>query len=150
MATPEPALVAPAAAPENLSSLVKEVAAFVEDCEERYRFNSRWDNAVNAGGILLSVAIVAAGVYQAIKTSTILGALVAALVTTQRAFPFGQRAIFYRVLIGKAQNLRDDVTYSSAIKTDAALATLKALRLDFAQQLPAGNSTQQPPESPKA
>ena len=149
MATPEPALAAVAPLFEGLDSLAKEVAAFVEDCGERYRFNSRWDNAINAGGILLSVAIVAAGVYGAIKTSTILGALVAALVTTQRAFPFGQRAIFYRVLIGKAKNLRDDVAYN-AIKKEAALATLKALRLDFAQQLPAGNSTQQPPESPKA
>jgi hypothetical protein len=120
--------------------------AFQEDCDERYRFNSRWDNALNAGGILLSVCIITAGVYNRSDISTILGGLVAAIVTAQRAFPFGQRAIFYRVLIGKVKNLQTDLS-NGLVTAEATANSLKALRLDYAQQLPIGTGAQSPQAS---
>jgi hypothetical protein len=129
------------------SSLLREIVEFHEDCNRRYRFNSRWDNVLNAGGLLLSVCIIAAGVRNRSDISTILGGLVAAIVTAQRAFPFGQRAIFYRVLIGKARNLQTDLA-NSLVTGDAAANLLKALRLDYARQLPLGSGLQEHQASP--
>src|SRR5262245_21724937 len=100
------------AVPGSLSEstgLIAEVEAFKEDCAHRYKFNSRWDNVLTVFGIMLSVAIAAAGTFNEVKTATILGALVSAVVTAQRAFPFGQRAMFYRVLIGQSANLLSDL-----------------------------------------
>ena len=75
------------------------------------------------------------------KTGAILGAFVTAVVSAQRAFPFSQRAQFYRSLIGQASNLRTDLA-SNLISQAAAATAIKSLRLDFAQQLPRwGGST---------
>ncbi len=119
--------------------LALEICQFRDDCIKRYRFNSRWDNVLNVAGILLSVGIVASGVYQRGAVSAILGAFVAAIVSAQKAFPFGQRTNFYRVLIGQSSNLETDVDQGLISKPDA-VAILKSLRLDFAQQLPRGST----------
>jgi hypothetical protein len=119
--------------------LLQELEQFTMDCERRYKYNSRWDNAVNLAGIVLSVSIVAAGVYKQSEWAAILGGLVAALVTTQRAFPFGQRAGFYRNLVGQTQNLLLDAK-AGLLSNDKVVAALKSLRLDFAQQFPRGSS----------
>jgi len=121
--------------------LNEEIAIFRGDCERRYNFNSRWDNVLNIAGLLLSVAIIAAGVYKRSDLATILGGFVAALVTAQRAFPFGQRAMFYRVLIGKARNLQTEVEHGM-LTIPAAVTALETLRIDYAQQLPMGTSLQ--------
>jgi len=131
--------------------LLAEIKAFEGQCEARYRFNNRWDVALTLGAILLGVGVVAAGAYQVGKLASILGAIITAIVGVQRAFPFGQRAQFYRALIGQASNLRTDI--STNLTTAAAAATnLKSLRLDFAQQLPRGGAsdTEKPPGPAKA
>jgi hypothetical protein len=94
---------------------------------------------LNVLGILLSVAIIAAGTFGWNKSAAILGGLVAATVSAQRAFPFGQRLHFYRILIGQSANLITDIDASLATP-DHVAASLKSLRLDFAQQLPRGTS----------
>lgn len=76
--------------------------------------------------------------FGSLKSIAILGSLVAALVTAQRAFPFGPRAQFYRVLIGQTANLMTDL--QAGLPVSSAVATLKTLRLDFAQQLPRGTA----------
>ena len=119
--------------------LADEILQFCKDCTRRYYFNSRWDNVLNVTGILLSVAIVASGLYQKGAISAILGAFVAAIVSAQKAFPFGQRTNFYRILIGQGANLETDVQQGLVSKQDA-VAILKSLRLDFAQQLPRGTT----------
>ena len=81
---------------------------------------------------------VASGVFELSKLTSILGGLVAAIVTAQRAFPFGSRVQFYRVLVGQTENLITDVRTGAPLPTVAT--TLKSLRLDFAQQLPRGSS----------
>src|SRR4051812_12968965 len=68
-------------------AFLKELCSFRDDCQQRYRFNSRYDNVLNVLGILLSVGIVAAGAYDQAKIAAILGGFVAAAVTAQRAFP---------------------------------------------------------------
>jgi hypothetical protein len=72
--------------------------------------------------------------------TAILGAAVGAVVTAQKAFPFGQRAAFYRILIGQARNLNTRALQKIIDKTNAVNA-LASLRMDFAQQLPRGSST---------
>jgi len=119
--------------------LGEEVKAFAVECEKRYLFNSRWDNALNISGILLSVGIVASGVYQRGAVAAILGAFVAAIVSAQKAFPFGQRASFYRILVGQSANLQTDIE-QNLVRKPGAVAILKSLRLDFAQQLPRGST----------
>jgi hypothetical protein len=119
--------------------LADEIRQFRDDCAKRYTFNSRWDNVLNVTGVLLSVGIVASGIYQRGAISAILGAFVAAIVSAQKAFPFGKRTNFYRILIGQSSNLETDVDRGLVSKQDA-VAILKSLRLDFAQQLPRGST----------
>ena len=73
------------------------------------------------------------------EIATVLGGLVAAIVTAQRAFPFGQRAQFYRALIGQSANLLTDMR-EGLVTVAQAVSTLHSLRLDFAQQLPRGTA----------
>jgi hypothetical protein len=128
--------------------ILTEIKTFSEQCEARFRFNNKWDVLLTAGGILLGVGVVAAGVYNQPQLASILGAFITAVVSVQRAFPFGQRAQFYRALMGQAANLRTDV--NNNLTTEAVAAnTLKSLRLDFAQQLPRGGAaaTDKPADS---
>ena len=119
-------------------ALLTEVKEFHKDCQQRLAFNTRWDNVLNLSGILLSVAIITSGAFELSKLTTVLGGLVAAIVTAQRAFPFGSRVQFYRVLVGQTENLMTDIRGGAPLPT--AATTLKSLRLDFAQQLPRGSS----------
>ena len=118
---------------------IVEVEEFQKLCDERYRFNSRWDNILNALGVIVSLAIVAAGIYKYSEYAALLGGLITAIVSAQRAFPFAQRWQFYRILNSQAENLLTDVKNSN-ITLDKAIATMKTMRLDFAQQIPRGSS----------
>ena len=122
---------------DSLPDLLKELDAFIVDCQNRYRFNSRSDTAFNIVGIAVSVAIVLAGVLEMSKASAVLGGIIGALVSAQRAFPFAQRANFYRNLVGQVQNLRTE-TSQALTSIKESVKTLSALRLDYAQQLPRG------------
>ena len=134
----DPLMGNPASTGADANALVAEVNAFLVDCRHRLAFNTRWDNLLNVAGILLSVAIIASGAFELSKLTTVLGGLVAAIVTAQRAFPFGSRAQFYRVLVGQTANLLTDA--KAGAPPAAVATTLKSLRLDFAQQLPRGSS----------
>lgn len=122
--------------------LLEEIRAFRKDSEARYKFNNAWDVSLTVLGILLSIAVVAAGFSKQPEISAILGAIVGAVVTAQKAFPFGQRASFYRLLIGQSSNLITRASQRAIGKTEA-LNALASLRMDFAQQLPRGSSSQQ-------
>jgi hypothetical protein len=130
----------PVPPPGDPGDILTELRDFRAQCETRYTFNNRWDVFLTVGGIAVGVAVVAAGANEANKVSTILGAVVTAILSAQRAFPFGQRAQFYRSLVGQTANLQTDV--ANNLTTPAVAATaLKSLRLDFAQQLPRGGTS---------
>jgi len=118
---------------------IVEVEEFQKLCDERYHFNSRWDNILNALGVIVSLGIVAAGIYKQSEYAALLGGLITAIVSAQRAFPFAQRWQFYRILNSQAENLLTDVKNGN-ITLDKAIATMKTMRLDFAQQIPRGSS----------
>jgi len=133
------------------NGLLQEIAAFRTDCERRYNFNNRWDIVLTVVGILLSIAIVAAGFVKRPEISAVLGAIVGAVVTAQKAFPFGQRSSFYRLLVGQADNLITR-TKQSLLTTKETVDLLSTLRMDFAQQLPRGSgsrSEDSPPAPPR-
>lgn len=119
--------------------LIAEIEAFRVLCHQRYRFNSIWDNVLNIFGICVSLGIVACGVYKQSEYAAILGGLVAAIVSAQRAFPFNQRWQFYRILQSQAANLLTEAK-NGISGLDQTIAALKAMRLDFAQQIPRGTS----------
>jgi hypothetical protein len=133
--------------------LIKEIKDFEEDSCARYKFNNGWDIVLSVIGILLSIAIVGAGFLNMPWVSAILGAIVGAVVTAQKAFPFGSRAAFYRILIGQARNLHTRATQKIMDK-NAVVNTLSSLRMDYAQQLPRGSSAQSsdapPPAAPNS
>jgi len=132
----------PARIPHNL---LGEIADFQAMCHQRYQFNSRWDNIMNVAGIAVSLGIVACGVYKQSELAAMLGGLVTAVVTAQRAFPFNQRWQFYRVLDSEAANLVTEVK-NGTVTPDQTITMLKAMRLDFARQIPRGSSFR--PDSP--
>src|SRR5262249_27529959 len=115
--------------------LVKEIQDFRDLCAKRYQFNNRFDVALTAAGIGLGIAVVATGVYKKSELGAIFGAIVTAIVSAQRAFPFTQRAQFYRSLVGQAENLKSSLEHNM-ITTSDSVKVLGSLRLDFAQQLP--------------
>ena len=125
---------------------LEEVRTFRSDCTRRYAFNNRWDVVLSTVGILLSIAVVAAGFFKRPEISAILGAIVGAVVTSQKAFPFGQRARFYRLLIGQADNLATFLGQDLWTRQQA-VAVLATLRMDFAQELPRGTTTAQDADS---
>ena len=128
--------------PEQKQALLSEIVAFSTDCIRRYKFNNLWDVVLSVVGILLSVAVVAAGFLHQSEISAILGAIVGAVLTAQKAFPFGQRARFYRLLIGQGENLR--TCFQQDFWTpQQAIGVLTTLRMDFAQELPRGTSAAQ-------
>ena len=137
-AAPTPTPPTPRAGPLPQGFIV-EVEEFQKLCDERYRFNSRWDNILNALGVIVSLGIVAAGIYKKSEYAALLGGLITAIVSAQRAFPFSQRWQFYRILNSQAENLLTDVK-NAKITLDKAIATMKTMRLDFAQQIPRGSS----------
>lgn len=121
------------------AALRDEIQSFIDQCSARQRFNSRWDTTLNVFGIALSIGIVVAGVFNQGPVSAILGGVVAGTVAAQRAFPFAQRTLFYRNLLGLAENLKTDST-QGLVPVKDTVALLKSLRLDFAQQLPRGTT----------
>jgi hypothetical protein len=134
---PAPAVTPSAPVPE---ALIAEIDSFVEMARRLYHFNSKADTALSLGGMALSVGVVCAGVFNKAPLATILGAVMTAVVTAQRAFPFNQRWQFYRMLLSQAQNLATKAK-TGAITTDQALTQLASLRLDFAQQIPRGSTS---------
>src|SRR6185437_4347010 len=125
--------------PPTAPDLSSQIQDFRNLCEERYQFNNKFDIALTTAGILMGIAVVAAGTFRQNELDAILGAVITAIVSAQRAFPFAQRAQFYRSLIGQAENLKSSLEYG-LITTTQAVAILKTLRLDFAQQLPRGTT----------
>ena|SRR5271166_2265895 len=119
--------------------LIQEIEDLRVLCLERYRFNSFWDNVLNALGLLVSVGIIACGVYKLSDYAALLGGLVTAIVSAQRAFPFHQRWQFYRLLDSQVQNLLMEAK-NGVVTLDQTIGTMKAMRLDFAQQIPRGSS----------
>jgi len=124
----------------NTASLLAEVESFRGDCQHRYRFNNGWDVSLSVLGLSLSIAVVAAGFLRSPEVSAILGAVVAAALSAQKAFPFGQRVMFYRLLVGQSENLLTRLR-AGLISQKDGVDLLASLRMDFAQQLPRGSST---------
>ena len=75
---------APSTPGTGANGLLQEIAAFRADCERRYNFNNRWDIVLTVVGILLSIAVVAAGFIKRPEVSAVLGAIVGAVVTAQK------------------------------------------------------------------
>ena len=125
--------------PPISQDLLQEIEQFRILCDSRYHMNSRGDIALNSLGILVSLGVVACGVYKLNEFSAILGGLITAIVAAQRAFPFSQRWQFYRLLDSQAENLLMEAK-NGVITNEQAINTMKALRLDFAQQIPRGSS----------
>ncbi len=141
----------------STAALLAEAEQLRKDCQHRYRFNNGWDVTLSVLGLLLSIAVVAAGFLKRPEISAVLGAVVAAVLSAQKAFPFGQRVMFYRLLIGQSENLLTRIRQGLLTRKDA-VDTLSSLRMDFAQQLPRGSSANdrgpapaaQPAEEPAA
>ncbi len=131
--------MSPQDAPASPGLLSGQIQDFRNLCEKRYQFNNRFDIALTTAGISMGIAVVAAGTFKKAELGAILGAVITAIVSAQRAFPFAQRAQFYRSLIGQSESLKSSLEYGLTTTTQA-VNTLKTLRLDFAQQLPRGTT----------
>ncbi|MBV9505141.1 MAG: hypothetical protein JO323_09075 [Acidobacteriia bacterium] len=133
-----------APAPPIADELFQEIQEFRQRCDSLYHFNSKWDSVLNVVGIGVSLVIVACGVYRWSEAAAILGGVMTAIVSLQRAFPFTQRWQFYRLLRSQTENLLTEVK-NGAVQPAQAIGILKSLRLDYAQQIPRGSSVR--PES---
>jgi hypothetical protein len=148
-AVPDIALSLTTGASGSNAHLLAEVESFRKDCQHRYRFNNGWDVTLSVLGLLLSIAVVAAGFVRRPEISAVLGAIVAAALSAQKAFPFGQRVMFYRLLLGQSENLLTRLRNGLLSQKDA-VELLASLRMDFAQQLPRGSSAGDQPQGKNA
>src|SRR5882757_2099986 len=121
--TPAAPVPSPTPIPQDL---VQEIEEFRKCCLSRYRFNSFWDNVLIVLSITVAMAIVACGIWELGKYSALLGGLMTALVSAQRAFPFNQRWQFYRLLNSQAENLLTDAK-QGVITLQQAVTTLKTM-----------------------
>ncbi len=136
----------PQGSAQALAAFLQEVLSFRDDCLKRYQFNNRLATFLTTMGLLLSAAVVSVGFLHHPEITAILGGLVGALVTAQRAFPFDQRASFYRLLIGQTENLVTRMQLD-LLTVQHAADLFTSLRMDYAQELPRGTTSQQPSNS---
>ncbi len=90
---------------EREDQLREEVAAFARDLRRQWRRASRINSAVVALGLLASFGITFLGLGGAGELAALLGAFVAMLIGFDRAFAYGEKADFYRILLADGENL---------------------------------------------
>ena len=99
-------------------------------------------NVLVVTSIGLSAAISIAGIYDQGRLAGILGAILAAMLAFQQAFPFGEMSFFYRVGVAEAIILRLDLDTKTNTTSEIAALEIKIETLirRMAQEIPRGQA----------
>jgi hypothetical protein len=126
--------------PRGAMELTKEVESFRAQHVRQRKINWTFNLILIGAGILLSIAVIVAGIYDEGKIAAVLGALTAAAIAAQNAIAAGEKAEFYRVVCAEAENLLDELRYlvDTNREFETTVRTFEALRKHAATALPRG------------
>ncbi len=126
--------------PDRKAQLIEEVAAFVRYTQQQERRAARANRIIVVLGLVCSFGVTFLGLGGAGELAALLGAFIAMLIGLDRAFAYGERADFYRILVADGQNLLTDLRLS--VDTEATFEEAKrkflVLRKYGAEKLPRG------------
>lgn len=129
------------AIPEQIDRLKAKVEAFSSKHERLRLINNCLNVATVLLGILLAVGSAWEGfMYNDPHWAAFLGVLLGALITYDKAFPHGEKAEFYQIIVAESKSLLDDLEFrvDTYRKFNNALKRFQTLRKYAAEKLPRG------------
>jgi len=130
---------------EKKKALIKEIDGFGEKQERKRRATARMYSFLVALGFGLSIAAVVTGfVPPGVNISPILVILVGIPVGLERAFRFGEKRDFHRVLVSECYNLKVTLHYSvdTEEKFQTILGKFQSVVARAAKSVPRGQGMQ--------
>lgn len=125
---------------EKKDELQRIIEEFVQTYLRRHKYNYLGNWIIVLIGLLLAGAVTVAGIYDKGTIAAVLGVCTAIAIGAQKAFPIGERAEFYRLVVAEGRNLTDDLKFR--VKTEPEFQTLlnkwQKLRTHAAASLPRG------------
>jgi len=90
--------------------LMREIRNFANELNQSRRKHRRQEMILVSLAITLSVAVALSGIFwpKEARIGSCLGVFLTAVLTTEKAFAFGERAVYSRILEAEAENLADD------------------------------------------
>src|SRR5262245_51454432 len=126
--------------PSRLKDLQEQIQGFVRLYQYRHARNYWVSVMLVALGILLGLAVTAAGFLGAGVVAGLLGLAITAFISFQKAFAFDETAEFQRLLFTEAENLLNLLHYrvKTQIAFDSVLDAFMTLKKHAATNLPKG------------
>jgi hypothetical protein len=111
--------------------LMREIRDFAKELDRSRLRHRRQEMVLVSATIVLSSAVTLSGLIWTDKAiiGSVLGVFLSAVLAIERAFAFGERAIYSRILQAEAENLADD----ESLAPDQRLKKFADLRLRRAQ-----------------
>lgn len=124
----------------SLEKLKKQMEGFVGWSWGEHHRNNRFATLVVVFGIVLGVAVTAAGFLGYGVAAGLIGLVITLFVGLQNAFNFSEKADFYRIVHVEAKVLRDNAAYKVRSQADLErlVDALSMLRKYAAQNIPKG------------
>jgi hypothetical protein len=111
---------------------------------QRHKLNYRGNAALIIVGLALSAGVTIAGILDYGLVAAILGVAVGYVIGVQNAFPIGEKAEFYRLIIAEGDNLISELKFE--VKTEGQFLNrvnkFQKLRMYGTENLPRGQGMQ--------
>ena len=129
---------------EKKKALVKEIQELGEKQEKKRRVNARMYYLLVLLGFGLSIGAVVLGFLEEGQTSAILVMLIAVPAGLERAFKFGEKRDFHRILVSECHNLRIALNFSvdTEEKLQMIVGKFQSVMATSAKSLPRGQGMQ--------
>lgn len=128
----------------KVRDLQDDIEKFLVPLRKRHLSTFRGSAALIVIGLVLSAAVTIAGILDEGLLAAILGVTIGFVIGVQNAFPIGDKAEFYRLLIVEGENLIGDLKYE--VKTEKEFLSVnnrfQKLRKHSAEDLPRGQGMQ--------
>ena len=125
---------------QKKQKLTGEIREFVVTYQKRHRGNFHLNWILIVVGLLLSAGVTIFGMLNQGVVAAVLGVCIGLLIGMQNAFPLGEKAEFYRLMVVEGQNLISILDYE--VNTDKDFASIekqfRKLRSHAASDLPKG------------
>ena len=124
----------------KMDNLMSQIVQFNQTYQNRDKDNFRGNAVILVIGLLCSLGVAATGMLDQGKIAALLGLITAFLFGLQNAFPMGEKAEFYRLLVVEGENLKNKLEFSTNTDTEfqALLEQFGKLKEIGAKALPRG------------
>ena len=120
--------------------LINEINQFVGIYQKRHSGNFHLNWILIVIGLLLSAGVTIAGMLNQGLIAAVLGICIGFLISLQNAFPLGEKAEFYRLMVTEGQNLISMLNYEvdTTKEFEDSQRRFRKLRSHAATSLPKG------------